>query len=50
METVDIKEVVKTTAKNMYEMLLQLAAHIETIELENARLKELLKVYTHEIK
>lgn len=36
----NIPEVVKNTAKNMYEMLMQLAAHIEKLEAENKSLKE----------
>lgn len=36
----NIPEVVKNTAKNMYELLMQLAAHIEKIEAENKSLKE----------
>jgi hypothetical protein len=38
-ENVNIVEVVRTTAKNMYEMLMQLAGHIETLENENSELK-----------
>lgn len=36
----DIPAVVKHTAKNMYELLIQLSAHIEKIEAENKTLKE----------
>lgn len=39
MENMNIPDVVRTTAKNMYELLLQLASHIETLEKENAELK-----------
>ena len=35
----NIPEVVRNTAKNMYELLMQLAAHIEKLEAENAELK-----------
>lgn len=35
----NIPEVVRNTAKNMYELLMQLAAHIEKLERENAQLK-----------
>jgi predicted amino acid-binding ACT domain protein len=38
-ENVNIVEVVRTTAKNMYEMLMQLAGHIEALENENSELK-----------
>lgn len=36
----NIPEVVRNTAKNMYELLMQLAAHIEKLEEENRSLKE----------
>ena len=36
----NIPEVVRNTAKNMYELLMQLAAHIENLEKENTALKE----------
>jgi hypothetical protein len=39
MENTNIPEVVRTTAKNMYELLMQLASHIEVLEKENADLK-----------
>jgi hypothetical protein len=39
MNDTNIPEVVKTTAKNMYELLMQLSSHIETLEKENAELK-----------
>ena len=42
----NIPEVVRNTAKNMYELLMQLAAHIEKIEAENKSLKE--KNETHD--
>lgn len=35
----DIPTVVRNTAKNMYELLMQLAAHIEKLEAENNILK-----------
>jgi cell division protein FtsB len=39
MENVDIPQVIKTTAKNMYELLMQLSSHIENLEKENQQLK-----------
>jgi uncharacterized protein (UPF0335 family) len=36
----DIVSVTQTTAKNMYELLLQLAAHIRKLEMENADLRQ----------
>ena len=38
-----IVELTKTTAQNMYELMMQLAVRIETLEKENADLKEKLK-------
>jgi len=39
----DIVELTKTTAQNMYELMMQLAVRIETLEKENTDLKEKLK-------
>jgi uncharacterized protein (UPF0335 family) len=39
----DIVELTKTTAQNMYELMLALAQRIESLEKENADLKEKLK-------
>jgi hypothetical protein len=38
-----IVELTKTTAQNMYELMMQLAVRIDTLEKENADLKEKLK-------
>lgn len=43
MEQQTIPDVVRTAAKNMYELLLQLADHIEKLETENANLKSRLQ-------
>jgi hypothetical protein len=43
MENINVAEVTRTTAKNMHELLLQLASHIEALEKENADLKEKLQ-------
>lgn len=43
MEHFNVAEVTKTTAKNMYELLMQLASHIEKLEAENAALTEKLQ-------
>jgi hypothetical protein len=40
MENFNVAEVTKTTAKNMYELLMQLADHIEKLEAHIAELKE----------
>ena len=39
MENFNVAEVTKTTAKNMYELLMQLANHIEKLEAELTELK-----------
>jgi uncharacterized protein (UPF0335 family) len=39
----DIVELTKTTAQNMYELMLALAQRIDNLEKENADLKEQLK-------
>ena len=36
----DIPVLVRNAAKDMYELLMQLALHVEKIEAENKRLKE----------
>ena len=46
----NVAEVTKTTAKNMYELLLQLASHIEKIEAENAELKRKLELHQDDLK
>ena len=43
MENFNVVEVTRSTATNMYELLMQLAAHIETLTAENTELKEKLK-------
>ena len=50
MENFNVAEVTKTTAKNMYELLLQLASHIEKIEAENAELKRKLELHQDDLK
>jgi hypothetical protein len=46
----NIAEITKTTAKNMYELMMQLANHIETLEAENAELKAKLEAHNDDIK
>ena len=46
----NIPEITKTTAKNMYELMMQLANHIETLEAENAELKQKLEAHNAESK
>lgn len=38
-EQIDIVGVTKVTAKNLYELMLQLADHIDTLQKENAELR-----------
>lgn len=42
MENFDLVEVTKLTAKNMHDLLIQLANHIRTLENEITDLKQLL--------
>jgi hypothetical protein len=46
----NIAEITKTTAKNMYELMMQLANHIETLEAENAELKQKLEAHNDDLK
>lgn len=39
IEQLDIVAVTKTTAKNLYELMTQLADHIDTLQKENADLR-----------
>jgi hypothetical protein len=50
MENFNVAEVTKTTAKNMYELLMQLASHIEKLETENATLKQKLSLHDDDLK
>jgi uncharacterized protein (UPF0335 family) len=46
----NIVNITKDTAKNMYEMLMQLAAHIEKLEAENAELKQKIEAQSDDFK
>jgi len=50
MENFNVAEVTKTTAKNMYDLLMQLAGHIEKLEAENATLKQKLSAHDDDLK
>lgn len=50
MENFDLPGIVETTAKNMYEMLMQMADHIRKIETENAELKRKLELHQDDLK
>jgi len=45
-----IVELTKTTAVNLHELLMQLAAHIESLETENADLKRKLELNNDDLK
>lgn len=46
----NIPEILRTTAKNMSEMLFQMAMHVEKIEKENAELKAQLETNQDDFK
>ena len=46
----DIVELTKTTAQNMYELMMQLAVRIETLEKENTDLKQKLSAHDDDLK
>ena len=50
MKDFNVAEVTKTTAKNMYDLLMQLASHIEKLETENADLKKKLSAQDDDLK
>lgn len=50
MNEFDLPGIVETTAKNMYEMLMQMADHIRKIEAENAELKQKLEAHNDDLK
>jgi predicted transcriptional regulator len=50
MENFNVAEVTKTTAKNMYELLMQLANHIEKLQTENEDLKKKLRLHDDDLK
>jgi hypothetical protein len=45
-----IVELTKTTAQNMYELMMQLAVRIETLEKENTDLKQKLSAHDDDLK
>ena len=50
MQDFNVVEVTRTTAKNMYELLMQLASHIEKLEAENTELKRKLELHNDDLK
>ena len=43
MENINISQLTKQTAENLYELLIKLSLHIETLEAENAELRKKLQ-------
>jgi hypothetical protein len=49
-QQINIVELTKSTAKNLFEMMMELAAHIEKLEVENAELRNKLSAKTNDFK
>ena len=49
-KNINIVDLTRITAKNMYEMLMELSAHIEKLQLENADLKRKLELQQDDLK
>jgi hypothetical protein len=49
-EKINIVDLTRVTAKNLYEMLMEIANHIEQIQAENAKLKHKLDADTDDFK
>jgi hypothetical protein len=49
-EKINIVDLTRVTAKNMYEMLMELSAHIEQLQAENHDLKRKLAVQSNDTK
>lgn len=49
-EEINIVNLTRVTAKNMYEMLMELASHIEKLQAENAELRHKLSAKTDDFK
>jgi len=50
MKDFNVAEVTRTTATNMYELLMQLASHIEKLQAENIELKRKLELHQDDLK
>ena len=50
MENFSVAEQTRETAKNMYEVLMQLAIHIEKLTVENEDLKKKLSAHDDDLK
>lgn len=49
-EKINIVDLTRVTAKNMYEMLMELATHIEKLQTENTELKQKLELNQDDLK
>jgi hypothetical protein len=49
-EKINIVDLTRVTAKNMYEMLMELSTHIEKLQAENAELKRKLELHQDDLK
>jgi len=49
-EKINIVDLTRVTAKNMYEVLMELATHIEKLQTENAELKRKLELNQDDLK
>lgn len=49
-EKINIVDLTRVTAKNIYEMLMELASHIEKLQAENAELRRKLSAKTDDFK
>jgi hypothetical protein len=49
-ETINIVDLTRITAKNMYEMLMELASHIEKLQMENQELKNKLALHEDDLR
>jgi hypothetical protein len=49
-EKINIVDLTRITAKNMYEMLMELSTHIEKLQAENAELKQQLELHQDDLK
>jgi hypothetical protein len=49
-DKINITDLTRVSAKNLYEMLIQIADHIQVLQEENAELKRKIKAFTDDFK
>ena len=49
-ETINVVDLTRITAKNMYEMLMELASHVEKLQAENSELRKKLALHDDNLK